>query len=255
MSSIKFNGGADAYGSVPNGNATIDAVLTGDAYTVDFWTKLDTLGDGAAEAYFVSYGPDWYSGWNPLFNVYVHTAGQVGWIHPTSMESAAGVLSTGQWHHLAFVFDGSTRYIYVDGSLVLSKAYGGGALSGASDFYIGKHGYPTYARQLDGEMDGVRMWNRALTASEISTYYSTDVVSQTGIQAYWSMDEGTGSTSTDTVSNIVMTMGGAYTWSGASPGTIGAGGGGGGGSVDGIVAMSLGSGTDTIIQIGKMDIS
>ena len=33
------------------------------------------------------------------------------------------------------------------------------------------------------------------------------------------------------------------------------GGGGGGGSVDGIVAMSLGDGTDTIIQIGKMDIS
>ena len=223
MSSIKFNGGVDAYGSVPNGNATIDGVLNGAAYTVDFWAKLDTLGDPGSEAYFINYGPAWYSGWDPTFNVYVQTGGQVGWIHPTSMESASGVLSTGQWHHLAFVWDGSTRYIYVDGVLAASMAYTGYPPSHSSDFYLGKWPHNTGGHQIWGEMDGVRMWNRALTASEISTYYSSDVISQTGVQVYWSMDEGTGSTSTDTVSNIVMTMGGAYTWSAASPGTIGNG--------------------------------
>jgi len=97
------------------------------------------------------------------------------------------------------------------------------------------------------------MWNRALTASEISTYYSSDVVSQTGIQVFWGMDEGSGATTTDSINSISMALTGLHlSWGTQAPGTIGTS----PSSSDAeIVTMTLGDGDDVVISIGKMDIS
>jgi len=142
MSSIKFINGGEAYGQVPNGNSVIDAVFSADAYTVDFWAKLHVWGDlgAAAESYFVHYGPAWYFGWDPTFSVYVQRDGRVGWIHQkngnANIETTPGAIAnaSSQWNHLAFVWDGSTRYIYIDGVLAASMAYTGYPPSHSSDF-------------------------------------------------------------------------------------------------------------------------
>ncbi len=261
MSSLKFTNNGEGYGQVPNGNSVIDAVFSADAYTVDFWVKMHVWGDlgRAAESYFVHYGPAWFSGYDPTFVTYVQRDGRVGWVHQKdgnmNIETAPAAIAnaSSQWNHLAFVWDGSTRYIYIDGVLAASMAYTGYPPSHSSDFYLGKWPHNTGGHQIWGEMDGVRMWNRALTASEISTYYSSDVVSQTGIQVFWGMDEGSGATTTDSINGISMALTGPHlSWGAQAPGTIGTS---PSSSDTEIVTMTLGDGDEVVFQIGKMDIS
>jgi hypothetical protein len=85
-------------------------------------------------------------------------------------------LYDGAWHHLAFVFDRDANLnLYVDG--VVSSTGGFNISSQKGDVndiyekYIGRvisGGYP-----FSGNMDDLRIYSRALSASEISTLYKT----------------------------------------------------------------------------------
>ena len=77
----------------------------------------------------------------------------------------------GNWHHVAGTFDGSTVRLYVDGAEVgsgsptsLSIGYG---LPTNERFYIGTYG-GTCDLHFTGDIDEVRIWTRALTASEVA---------------------------------------------------------------------------------------
>ena len=77
------------------------------------------------------------------------------------------VLNTGQWYHVAATWDGSEVRIYVDG--VLDKTppdvRGGTIGTDTRPLYIGGRGT---ADVLDGIVDDVRIYNRALTAAEVA---------------------------------------------------------------------------------------
>jgi hypothetical protein len=83
-----------------------------------------------------------------------------------------GSVSTNVWYHLCMTFDGQTAYCYVDGVLRDSNTIG--ALSG----------YPTPARPiigsyntsgaeyLNGKVGTARIYNRALSATEVANNYA-----------------------------------------------------------------------------------
>jgi prepilin-type N-terminal cleavage/methylation domain-containing protein len=75
------------------------------------------------------------------------------------------------WHHIVMVIDGSgTPTAYLDG--VSAGTYSGAAPAapGSANTYIG--GGSTAARYFNGSVDDVRLYNRALPATDILTLYS-----------------------------------------------------------------------------------
>ena len=66
------------------------------------------------------------------------------------------------WHHVAYTFDGTTRRIYLDGTLRGSSAMAGetGALA---EGHVGGYGTQSFA----GTVDEIRVYDRPLTAGEV----------------------------------------------------------------------------------------
>ncbi len=83
--------------------------------------------------------------------------------------------SVGQWQHVAATFDGSTARFYIDGTEVASRSvtYSVGT---SNAWRIGGYGSPA-GNFFDGLIDNVRIYNRALGASEIQTDMSQPVTS------------------------------------------------------------------------------
>ena len=78
----------------------------------------------------------------------------------------ATTVSTGIWHSVAAVYDGSTLKVYLDGILDGTVATTTTPTDGAASLKIGARGDDANVR-LDGLMDEVRIYNRALSSSEI----------------------------------------------------------------------------------------
>ena len=75
----------------------------------------------------------------------------------------------GNWHHYAITYDGANARLYVDGGLNTTIGFVGGWTAGAKPFYIlGDSSYPT-----TGSIDDLRIYNRQLNVSEISTIMTT----------------------------------------------------------------------------------
>ncbi len=90
---------------------------------------------------------------------------------------AAGNTSVAQsasvWRMLTLVYDGSSMYRYVDGALV-GAAVPIGAITNqttANFMYIGAGGV-VGSRTFSGSIDDVRVYSRALTATEVTNIYS-----------------------------------------------------------------------------------
>jgi len=97
-----------------------------------------------------------------------------------------------EWHHIVILYDGTTWRSYLDG-------VAGGTFVGASGSFLGAktwigNGYNGY---FNGSMDDVRIYNRALSATEVRQLYNLGAnshlnVSQnninSGLVGYWTMD-------------------------------------------------------------------
>jgi hypothetical protein len=80
---------------------------------------------------------------------------------------------TGTWHHYAGTYDGTTVSIYLDGVLVASSSYTGGAIAlSGNDINIARN--PAYGGDFSaGVLADVRLYGRALSASEIRTLFQS----------------------------------------------------------------------------------
>ena len=79
--------------------------------------------------------------------------------------------SDGQWHHIAAVYDGTTRSTYMDGVLLNSDTPGPNGATNVS-FRIGSTNSGEFYR---GQIDEVAVWNHALTAVELESLTSGGV--------------------------------------------------------------------------------
>ncbi len=147
---------------------------TGTTYTVAFWVKVDEIGDyqGALAVgdwsgtmSFWTVGGQWYFG--------IPTAGGTnGW----SCSGFSPVLdyleaADSTFHHVALVLDttAGTGKFYSDGELVATDIYVDGSMSlGSESLYLGGFGS---SNRLGCALDDVRLYNTALTATEIAALY------------------------------------------------------------------------------------
>jgi hypothetical protein len=91
--------------------------------------------------------------------------GTIGSCCPVISAGPALVLNT--WTHVALTYDGSALRLYRNGTLVATQAATGTIQPSALPLRIG--GDAVYGEHVQGRIDEVRIYNRALTASEIQT--------------------------------------------------------------------------------------
>lgn len=120
-----------------------------------------------------------YSGPNGGLEFYVSRAH--GTTFARSPDAGSGVWD-GRWHLAVGTFDGTTIRLYVDGAEVgTGTQYPGPieyVLSDANDLFIGA--YPSCpGKDFNGTISDVRVWNRALTPSDVAAL-TTSVQPPTG---------------------------------------------------------------------------
>jgi hypothetical protein len=76
-------------------------------------------------------------------------------------------VKTGQWYYLTFTYDGTTAYFYINGQLKGSLTKSVTFSPNTQNLFIGKHENPLYPYYLNGAIDEIRIYNRALSAAAI----------------------------------------------------------------------------------------
>jgi len=100
----------------------------------------------------------------------------VGQVYTAAEQSSAGTaqLTRNKWAYLATTYDGTSLRLFVDGTQVSSAAVSGSIVSSTGLLKIG--GNAIWGEWYDGMIDEVRVYNRALSATEIQTDMNTPVV-------------------------------------------------------------------------------
>jgi hypothetical protein len=92
-------------------------------------------------------------------------------INDTTLFSPPG-LSVGTWYFLAAGWDGSNMFLSINAGTPETTAFSGPIYSGATNpFEVGA--YDGGAAFMDGRIDEIGLWHRALTVSEISLLYNS----------------------------------------------------------------------------------
>ena len=172
-----FTAGEKGQGIALNGSSWVQVPDASGAFdfsganTVTAWVKY--TGSSAYRGIVVKRDPgtydntNWQMDMNPS-NVPAYTVFTAyGSSHAVGV--SGGSLSGGAWHFLAGVYDKTNEYFYLDGALIASRPLSSSLYTNNIDVYIGGNSSSGY---FVGTVDEVRLYDRALSASEISTLYS-----------------------------------------------------------------------------------
>jgi len=159
-------------------------------FTMEAWVYHNTLPTGAIQRYLtlrpevaaLRYDGSSYGGERSL-HFYIKRANGSHWslrVH--------NVLVTGKWMHVAGTYDGTSMRLYLNGALIGSSSISAGlyALSGE---YIFSHPL----EPMDGKVDEARIWNRALSATEIrESMHLALYGTENGLLNYWQFNASEG---------------------------------------------------------------
>ena len=109
-----------------------------------------------------------------------------------------------EWVFVVATYDGTTQKLYFDGSLQNSSTTSK-TIDVEINAKIGRASYTTGA-QFNGNLANVAIWNRALTSDEINSvmwkgYDSLTASEQNGLQAWYALDNITGTDVPDSTGN------------------------------------------------------
>ena len=211
---LYFDG--DDYVSVAHNSSLIFG--TGD-FTIEAWIK----GTDTAESYnrIVDKSDDELGTGGYIFYIRKSDGALRLGLDDTYVSPATPIdVQDGHWHHVVVVADRSgNAEFYVDG--ILDDAVD---ITGESSFdidsteplYISKSKWAADPMYFDGNIDEVRIYNRALSAEEVMKHYKqtrrniqVKASNNNGLVGYWNFNEGSGSTAYDVSIN---SSNGTLTW-------------------------------------------
>lgn len=175
---------------------------------------------------------NWNNGINKGFSLYVQNG--LWYFNMGDGVNKARIVGSpiadGMWHTLTATID-RDKYIaiYQDGVFIGSVICDNiGDITSGLELAIAQDGTTTYGSKLNGSVGDVRVWNKALSANEISQWYNQTISSlhpsYNTLNAYWKLDDGTGATATDSKgTNHLLYNGGpssvAVVWNGLTNST------------------------------------
>lgn len=182
--SLSLNG-TTSYVEAPNSQSLN---LTG-AFTAEAWLKPNQS-TGAYQSIFERYGaPDPSTGRNGGFILRLKPGGTLEFFVLLSNQaghglSGATVVTSGVWHHIAAVCDGSQLRVYLDGTLEASLNVGTYPGSGTSNLFIGKGTWN--GGHVNGLIDEARITATALYHSDFTPVRRLRAGAQT--RGLWKFD-------------------------------------------------------------------
>jgi hypothetical protein len=167
-----------------------------DALTIEFWAKTNGVGGNSLYPKLIHRNSN--DGYHIYINRNTHPDGSKidvvmkdvdgGYIFAHQFDWAQG-----RWHHIVVTYDREWGNVYIDNNLKTHINRTKALNSNSATTYIGgtNAGYA-----LKGKIDGVKIYNRALSAEEVRYHYN-----QGKPVAQWDMDEGSGSVINDKSGN------------------------------------------------------
>ncbi len=163
-SCLSFNGSSE-FVTVPN----VSALVTNSNMSLTAWVKTSSSGGNSL------------GGICGIRNAESDTAFYIFQLNATTIEvrfrdSAGNTYTTSFaitadiWVHVALIYDGSNIYAYKNGTLAVSTAASGVFTRTDIPFEIGKSS-PDVTWWYDGQVDDIRLYNRALTTSDLYMLY------------------------------------------------------------------------------------
>lgn len=160
-------------------NATLDLTT---AMSIDGWVKLTSVGAIQTFASKWNYSTDgaWAIQISNTNEIVVNIAPTPTDVGNTHGDTSGLGLTTGTWYHVAVVFDGTLTgnanrlKVFVNGvqkTLSFTGTIPAALLNSAAAFELGR--FQGLGRFLDGLLDEVGLWGRALTSAEIITRYNS----------------------------------------------------------------------------------
>jgi len=198
--SLTFNGIDEYVDCGSTINSSIDNQITISAWV---YPELNTYGDkGIVSNYWYDSGAKggagifaWQSGTGTDHVWYGMISNASGGV--TSVSSSF-LVSLNQWTHVAMTYDNNTLRLFVNGVEVATNNCGPGYLTDPTNdnpFHIAKHSYSDL--YFNGKMDEVRIWSSVRTQAEIrANMYNELAGTETGLVAYYKMDETEGELNT-----------------------------------------------------------
>lgn len=176
----------DDWVKVPNGasyvlNSTQGLSMAGWFYSDDLSYGQGMMGfrGGSTEFYLIQIGD------GKLESRYISSTGFYEVVGP------ANTIIPQVWQHLAWVFDGTSVKLYVNGFLVGSKAASGVLTDATVPFAIGKSPVGTYNFVFGGRADEVSVWTKGLTQAEIQNMMQNELTgTEAGLQMYYKFNQG-----------------------------------------------------------------
>ncbi len=169
---LKFNGSADY---ITAGGSSLNS-LPNNSLSVAAWFKHSTASPGGVDDYII----DKAAIGAASYGLYLDkTTTKVGFLTYDGtfdvVLSNSGGYNDDAWHHAVGVWDGTNDTIYVDGVLQSGSTAAGAATLDSTALFIGAYsdnGSPFAGSYWDGSIDDVRVYNRALSATEVLKLYN-----------------------------------------------------------------------------------
>lgn len=207
QNALSFDG-MDDFGSAPNASALISGSST---MSLSMWVYPKTNSSGYPD--FDGYGgfrndasADFYLlqlGSNNLEARFRNSSGTDYTI------TYNGGLILNDWNHLVLVYNGSTLKLYHNGGLIQSISASGSISSSNEAFNVGYTPFSANNFYTYGDLDDVGLWDKALSAAEVSSLYSACGmnVSDPNLVLCYEFNQGTANGSNTSISSAIDSKG------------------------------------------------
>jgi type II secretory pathway pseudopilin PulG len=184
-SAISFNGVSTSV-TIPNNAAYQTA-----AFSISLWAKPATVGAGTRVLVHKNTAG---AGWRVWINAATVTADYQGGV---GTATNAAVLSAGTWYHIVATYASGSVIIYVNG---VGGAPAVPGFNNTTNVNAVVMGTGAGLSAFSGSIDGLRLYNRVLTPTEVGylynsgngSYGSVGEIAANTLAGGWRLDEGTG---------------------------------------------------------------
>jgi len=145
--------------------------LTGD-YAISIWVNVNLFGSPNSMLIIKDDGNDFSAG----YGLTLESAGNLKWSHNDGSNDQNWITNfiplTSVWYHICAVYSDSSnlRILYVNGQSVDTIVTNTSIAAGTENITIGY--IPVYNRRYNGSIDQVKIFDRAITAEEVTTLYN-----------------------------------------------------------------------------------
>lgn len=148
--------------------------VVGSTFTASAWCKFDTLPSSEPDnrRIVANFTTSDSSGWGIFghkdtdsirFDLYDSNGNKI------TKSTQDNFISVGSWYHTVLTADGSTANFYVNGEIITSTSHG--SSDGTNNLNIGRGPHSGGVEYFDGQIDDVRLYNRAFSPSEVHDLY------------------------------------------------------------------------------------